>query len=193
MSKTPRFPKLTLETLHDDQKPVAEAILKFSLNGLGGPFNMLLRSPDVTRCILTLGDYMRFRSAVPDRLAELAVLIHARIWADQYEWALHAGRALKAGVSEATLEALCSGCRPAAMAEDERAVFDFCTAVVERRALSDDVFARAKAALGEKGVVDLTIALGQYTMISMILWVSEAELPEGMVAALPPIEAPFGK
>jgi 4-carboxymuconolactone decarboxylase len=193
MSKAPRFPKLTPDTLHDDQRPVAEAILKFSLNGLGGPFNMLLRSPEVTGCILALGDFLRFRSAAPDHLAELAVLVHARIWADEYEWALHAGRALKAGISEATVEALRNGSRPSAMAEDERAVFDFCTAVVRRRALSDDVFVRAKAALGEKGLVDLTVALGQYAMISMVLRVSEAELPDGAAAALPPLQAPFSE
>jgi 4-carboxymuconolactone decarboxylase len=43
--KEPRFRQLTMEQLNDQQRPVAEKIMKVSSVGLGGPYNPLLRSP----------------------------------------------------------------------------------------------------------------------------------------------------
>lgn len=173
-ARPPRFADLSIEQLEGRQKEVAQKILGFSLNGLNGPFNMMLRSPDATDIILQLSDYLRFRTAIPQRLAELAILVHARIWGDQYEWDMHAGRAASCGVTADTIEALRIGQTPATMPHDERSIFDFAVRLVKRRPVPDDGFAAVLGVLGEQGVADLTIMLGQYATISMILCVSEA-------------------
>jgi 4-carboxymuconolactone decarboxylase len=33
-----------------------------------------------------LGEYVRFKTAVPRRLNEMAILLTARLWSSQYEW-----------------------------------------------------------------------------------------------------------
>jgi len=43
--KEQRFPLLKLEQLNDQQRPLADEILKVASIGISGPFNMMLRSP----------------------------------------------------------------------------------------------------------------------------------------------------
>ena len=44
-----------------------------------------------------VGDYVRFNSALPPRLSEFVILITARHWTQQFEWAAHVGIAERAG------------------------------------------------------------------------------------------------
>ena len=44
-AKPPRFPQLTIEQLSAAQMPLADAIMKVSSVGIGGPYNAMLRSP----------------------------------------------------------------------------------------------------------------------------------------------------
>jgi 4-carboxymuconolactone decarboxylase len=191
MGQEPRFPQLRLEGLADAQRRVAEEILKVSSGGLGGPYNMLLRSPDMADRVLKLADYLRFRTSVPRRLNELAILIQARLWTAQYEWWAHYPLALKAGLSEAVAADLREGRRPAAMQEDEAAVYDFCVELCRHRAVSDATFARTKKLLGEQQVVDLVALTGFYAMVSMVLNVAEAAIPDHGAPPLAPVENPL--
>jgi 4-carboxymuconolactone decarboxylase len=64
----PRFSQFTMEQLNDIQKHVAERILKVSSAGLGGPYSILLRSPDLAERYLNMTDYLRFKTSLPHRL-----------------------------------------------------------------------------------------------------------------------------
>src|SRR5258706_209485 len=127
MRKEPRFSQLTMEQLNSAQRPVAQRVMGFSIVGLGGPYNCMLRSPAAATPMLDLLDYLRFRTSVPKRLNEFAIVIQARLWRNQLVWFGHAPVALKAGVSEQTLADLKRNKRPASMQPDEAAVYDFCT------------------------------------------------------------------
>ncbi len=85
-SSGPRFSKFTMEQLNEQQKRVAERIMKVSSAGLGGPYSILLRSPVLAERYLGMTDYLRFETSLPHRLNELAILIEARLWDAQYEW-----------------------------------------------------------------------------------------------------------
>src|SRR5262245_19717406 len=125
-AKQVRFPQVVYEALNPAQKRVADEILKVSSGGLGGPYNALLRSPDMAARVMGLADYLRFNTSVPRRLNEMAILIQARVWGSQYEWWAHYPLALKAGLSEAVAASLKEGKRPPAMQPDEAIVYDFC-------------------------------------------------------------------
>lgn len=187
----PRFPQLAVEALGPEQKSVAEAILKVSSGGLGGPYNVLLRSPVLADRILKLADYLRFNTSVPRRLNEMAILIQARLWTAQYEWWAHHPLALKAGLAPAIAEDLKAGKRPAAMQPDEAAVYDFCVELSKRRQVSDATFARVRELLGEQPLVDLVALTGFYAQVSMILNVAEAPIPGGGAPPLAPMADPL--
>lgn len=175
----PRFPQLALEELEGDQRAMAENVLKVSSLGLQGPYNPLLRSPVMGQRMLDLLDYLRWNSAVPTRLTEFAILIQARIWRSQVEWFAHEPIARRAGLSDAVMADLKADRRPAGMAEDEAAVYDFCLELATRRAVSDATYARTQALLGDRGVVDLTALSGTYVTVAMLLAMAEQDVPAG--------------
>ena len=77
-SKEPRFSQLTMDQLTDQQKPLAEQIMKISSVGIGGPYNPLLRSPVLGQRMFDLLHYLRWETSVPLKLNEFAILIIGR-------------------------------------------------------------------------------------------------------------------
>jgi len=178
-AKSARFPQLTMEQLNEQQRPLAEQILKVSSVGLGGPYNPLLRSPVLGQRVFDLFDYLRWKTSVPLRLNEFAILITGRLWRSQVEWYAHAPLAIKAGLSPEIVADLKANRRPANMKPDEAVVYDFAMELSTKHQVSDETFDRAKRLLGEQQVVDLTAVTGAYVMVAMLLAMAEENVPPG--------------
>ena len=182
-----RFEVLTPEMMTPVQRKVAEEIQSGPRGaGLQGPFNALLRSPELCDLVQRVGAYIRFNSSLPPALNELAICIVGRKWTAQFEFYMHRRLAIAAGLSPAILDAVAAGRRPAHMSEDEAAIHDFALSLVETGQVSDEVFRGVQARFGERGVVDLVGAVGYYSMVSMVLNVERVPVPEGEMPPLPP-------
>ena len=83
-----RFKLIPVEELTPEQKKVADNIRSGPRSAvknssaakpgpLGGPFNVWLRSPGVGDIIQSLGAEIRFRSSLPTKLNELAIMVDA--------------------------------------------------------------------------------------------------------------------
>jgi len=182
-----RFKPLTYDQLTPEQKTMAENLLAGERGGLNGPFNVLLRSPEMGDAAQKLGAQLRFHSVLPGKLRELAIIITARYWTAQYEWTTHRQLALKAGVSPAIADAIAAGKKPASLEPDEEIVYNFCNELLKTKQVSDATFKAAVDKLGERGVVDLTGLVGYYNFVSMILNLDRYPLPEGAKPELPPL------
>jgi 4-carboxymuconolactone decarboxylase len=187
--KEPRFPQLKMEQLNDQQRPVAEEIMKVSSVGISGPYNPLLRSPIMADRIFNLLDYVRFNTTVPKKLNEFAILIQARIWTSQIEWYAHYPLAIKAGLAESVAADLKEGKRPASMQPDEAAVYDLCMELSTKHFVSDATFKRARELFTEQQVVDLIMVSGTYVSIAMLANAAEQGVPEGKTPPLQPLPA----
>ena len=131
----PRFTTLTPETMTADQKRVADAIQSGPRGaGLRGPFNALLRSPDLCDLVQRVGAFVRFGTSIPQRLNEMAIIMAGRKWTAQYEFYAHRRLALEAGLSPAIADAIAANQRPASMAKDEETVYDFVSELLRRAA-----------------------------------------------------------
>jgi 4-carboxymuconolactone decarboxylase len=183
--RAPRFSQLSADQLTEAQKPVAARILEVSSAGLGGPYSMLLRSPELAKRYLGMTDYLRFETSLPHRLNELAILIEARLWDAQYEWWAHYPIALKAGVPKAVADDIREGRRPAGMQPDEEVVYEVCIELLRDRHLDDTTFARAKQILGEQQLVDLVAVASFYVMVSSVIIAGEIGVPNGETPPLP--------
>jgi 4-carboxymuconolactone decarboxylase len=161
------------------QQRVHRSIAGGPRGGVRGPFNALLRSPELADRVQKVGEYLRFHSSLPQRLNELAILVNARFWDSRYEWFAHRPLAIRAGLAPAVADDLAANRRPASMQPDEAVVYDFCTALHTRHMVDDALFERAVAVLGEAGVIDLIGVSGYYTLVSMVLNVAEVPLPAG--------------
>jgi 4-carboxymuconolactone decarboxylase len=179
MSEAPRFAQLTMDALNEDQRPLAQQIMKVSRVGLAGPYNAMLRSPVLGQKMFDLLYYLRWQTSLPLKLNELAILIIGRQWRSQVEWFAHAPLAIKAGLSPAIVAELKLNQRPSNMPPEESVVYDFITELTTKHEVSDATFKRARELLGEQQVVDLTAVAGAYITIAMILAMAEASVPAG--------------
>lgn len=180
-----RFKPLNYGELTPQQKAMVEHLLSGERGGLNGPFNVLLRSPEMGDAAQKLGAQLRFHSEIPPKLRELAIIITARYWNSQYEWYAHHRLALQAGVSAAIADAIQAGKRPASLEPDEAIVYNFCNELLNSKRVSDATFQAAIDKFGERTVVDLTGLVGYYNFVSMILNVDRYPLPEGVKPELP--------
>ena len=191
-----RFKLIPLEALTPEQRALSDAIrsgpraaVKSSSAArpgpLGGPFNVWLRSPGVGDIIQNLGAEIRFRSSLPTKLNELAIIVTARHWTCQYEWFAHHRLALEAGLDPAIGEDIAQGRRPVKMDADETIVYNFSRELHETQGVSDATFRAALDRFGERGVVDLIAVNGFYGLVSMGLNVDRTPLPEGEKPPLP--------
>lgn len=140
-----------------------------------GPFIPLLKSPELMTRVSALGEYLRYRSALPPRLSELAILITAAHWQQQFEWEIHAPIVLKAGISPVVLDQVWNGERPLGLAADQQALFDLCRELHGHRRLSASTHERARVELGEQGTIDAIALCGYYALLAMVL--NSPEMP----------------
>jgi len=174
-----RFKPLTYDEMTPAQKTMLGHLLAGPRAGANGPFNVLLRSPEIGDLGQQFGASTRFQSSLPQKLYELAILVTARYWTSQYEWQAHHRSALTAGMSPAIADAIAQGRRPAGMQKDEEAVYSFASELLNTKQVSDGTFAAAKAAFGERGVVDLIAVIGWYNTVSMLLNVDRYPVADG--------------
>ncbi|MES2071718.1 MAG: carboxymuconolactone decarboxylase family protein [Pseudomonadota bacterium] len=173
-----RLPTIAPEKYTEEQKKAAEEFLVTRKVPVFGPFEPLMHSPQVMSQARAMGDYLRYNSAIGNTLSELAILVTAREWTQDYEWYVHYPIALKMGIKKDIADAIADGKRPSGMSEDEEIVYDFSTELHKNKRVSDATFARADKRFGKKGVVDLTGINAYYTLLAMQLNAARYPLPK---------------
>ena len=180
-----RMPPLPEDQMTPEQRAAVEEFKAArDTNRFGGPFVPLLRSPEMMNRARNVGDYVRYRSALPPRLSEFVILLTARHWTQNYEWYVHAPIAEREGLDAAVIAAVADGRRPAELAADEAAVYDFCMELLRTHRVSDPTYARMVSHLGENGVIDTVGILGYYQMLAMVMNTARTPLPEGVEPGL---------
>jgi 4-carboxymuconolactone decarboxylase len=181
-----RMPEIPADKMTPEQKKAADEFAAGRGTPVFGPFVPLLRSPEVMLRAKAMGDYLRFKSVLPPQLNEFAILITARHWTQEYEWAVHQPIAVKAGLKAEITQALAEGRRPRGMSADEETIYEFSTELHQNQGVSDATYGRVLARFGEQGVIDLIGVNGYYTFLAMVLNTTRTALPKG---AMPPLTA----
>ena len=174
-----RYREISTAELNPAQKRVHDQIIAGARGRFGGPFQLLIRAPDICEHASKLGEHLRWGTSLSDRLSELAIITTARFWRAQYEWYAHAPLAAKAGVPTAAIEAIRTGGTPKFSKSDEQAIYDFASELVKTKRVSAGVFERAKKELTETGVIDMVGVIGYYSLVSVTLNAFELPLPDG--------------
>jgi 4-carboxymuconolactone decarboxylase len=141
-------------------------------------FHLYLTSPELAARVQSLGAFCRYGTSLPPRLSELAILVVAHHWKADYEWAIHAREAKKAGLSDDLIAAIENGRRPAFDDPDAELLYDFATEFFARNDVSDALFAKATERFGRKTTVELAGILGYYSMLAIAIRIFRLK-PEG--------------
>jgi len=165
----PRVPYVeSREELPESQREYYDRITA-SRDRIIGPFGVLLHSPVLAGRVADLGTYLRFESALPEGLRELAIVVSGREFDAAFEWAVHAPLAREAGVSEAALDAVLDDAPVNDLPATDGVVIRYGRELWRDHAVSEETYRAAEDAFGVQGVVDLTALLGYYGLVACVL------------------------
>jgi 4-carboxymuconolactone decarboxylase len=180
-----RYRDITPADMTPAQHRVHDLIVAGRRGRFGGPFQLLIRAPEICEHAAKLGEHLRWGTSLPDRLSELAIITTAKFWRAQYEWYAHAPLAEKAGVPSAAVEAIRRGETPSFEQNDEALVYRICSELFGTQRLTDASFKDAVATLGETGLTEVIAIIGYYTLIGNTLNVFQVPVPEGTTPPFP--------
>ena len=143
-----------------------------------GPFNPMLRSPDIALTFLQLQMDEGKHTSLSDRVRQVVILSVGSVWKAPYELYAHAAAARHAGLSRACVEALAAGAPTDALAADERVAQRLALALACSRCVEDGLYADALTHFGEKGLVDFAILAGCYHLVCGLLNLFAIPAPE---------------
>ena len=132
-----RMPPIPAGKMTADQKKAVEEFRAARSAEVTGPFIPLLRSPEVMTRARAMGDYLRYKSALPPRLSEFLILVTSRQWTQQYEWSVHYPLALNAGVKSEVARAIAEGRRPPQLTDEESVLYDLAMEIEKNQNVSD--------------------------------------------------------
>ncbi|MEX1214687.1 carboxymuconolactone decarboxylase family protein [Saccharospirillum sp.] len=176
----------TPETMSDAQLEVYEQIVSGPRRTLVGPLRAALHNPALADRWQRLGQVLRFETSIPTYLNELAILVTARRWNSELEWAIHSGDADRAGLAPEITAAIRT-CSLPDFGKDEaaREIYEFSRQILQQGDVEEDAYQSIVVRWGEVGAVELTAVIGYYSMVAMTLNAHRVPLPDGMTASLP--------
>lgn len=163
-----RFEPFDPGQLAPDARAVYDRILA-ERGYVPGPYQFWLASPGFSDRIEPVEEFLRHGVTLEERLVEIVVLVVARHWRAQYVWTSHGPAAEKAGVDPAIVEAIRTGGTPVFDKDDEAFCYDLSAALVSGDGVGDELWARAKAGIGEVGINEVLGLLGLYTSVCLTM------------------------
>ena len=168
---------ISTEQVPPQHKAAVESIIK-SRGAISGPFTMFLHSPEVAERVAHLGAYVRFEGSLDMRVRVLAAMTVAREFDAMYVWGAQTGQARKLKVAEETITAIRENHSRAIPAEDAQIV-DFTRTLLRKHRVDDATAKALRARFGDDEFVQLTTAIGYYSLLAMTVNACELEPAAG--------------
>lgn len=165
------------DVLTPAQQAAADEVSAGPRGALIAPFVPMLRSPELMLRIQSVGEFLRYRSTLSDAVRELAILVVARYWHQDYEWGHHAPIARRAGVPEDVIAAVAAD-DVVDGPDDVAATWLLVRETLEHGAVSDETYNTALAVLGDVAVVEIVLLTGYYTTLAMTMNVARTAVPD---------------
>ncbi len=173
-----RIPLVSADSLTPEQRSVYDRIVSGPRKAMVGPLRAALHNPELAEHWQQLGALLRYKTSLPQRLKEIAILVTARRWNAELEWQIHEDEARTAGVPDDLIDAIRTARLPTFATEDDHAIYEFVRELQETGRVSDTTYRNAHARFTTTGVVELTALVGYYTMVAMTLNAHEITSPD---------------
>jgi 4-carboxymuconolactone decarboxylase len=152
-----------------------------------GPSAIALYSPGVAEPLRRLNDYLRREGSVLGKqVTEVAILVAAREFDQQYVWSSHEPTALQVGVGQPAIDAIKYGKDVSGLGEKETVVIRLGRQLFREHKLNADVYAKAIELFGKQGTVELVTLMGDYALNALLLDAWDQHLPTDRKPLLPP-------
>lgn len=190
-TQTDRLPLLTPGELNPEQKKVYDRMMTEQVpwatkagfkaatpdGRLLGPFNALLYAPEVGGAYLDYFTQEKKNTSLSERVHEVVILAVGAAWGSAYELYAHSAVGKSVGLPEDAVKSLAAGQVPGGLSEPEESAYAFAHQLAAERRVNPDTYARANAAFGDKGLVDLAMLVGLYLVTCAALNAFEVPVP----------------
>ena len=187
-----RIPLPSRDEMSPEQQRVHDAVVAGPRGAVVGPLRAAIHNPELAERWSKFGEVLRYRTTLPPKLAELAIIVTGRHWTSQVEWYVHARAAAEAGLSASVIETIRLGGEPEFDDQQEAEIYAFTRQLLRSGEVDSETYHRIEILFGARGVVELTALIGYYTMVSMTLNAHEIPLPDGVAPPLARLDGSHG-
>ncbi len=149
-----------------------------SRGAVQGPFTMFMHSPEVSGRVAHLGAYVRFEGSLDMKVRVLAAMVAAREFEAMYVWGAQTGGARRQGVAEATITAIREN-HSRGIPDEDAQIVEFTRQLLRKHRVDDALFKAMQARFGNDELVQLTTAIGYYSLLAMTVNACELEPAAG--------------
>jgi 4-carboxymuconolactone decarboxylase len=173
-----RLPQITgKEQVPAKDHAVFDSIVA-SRGAVQGPFTMFLHSPEVSGRVAHLGAYVRFEGSLDMRVRVLAAMTAAREFEAMYVWGAQTGGARRLDVPEATITAIREN-HSRGIAPEDAEIVEFTRQLLRKHRVDDATFTSMQKRFGNDELIQLTTAIGYYSLLAMTVNACELEAAPG--------------
>jgi 4-carboxymuconolactone decarboxylase len=149
-----------------------------SRGAVQGPFTMFLHSPEIAGRVAHLGAYVRFEGSLDMRVRVLAAMVAAREFEAIYVWGAQTGGARKLGVPESTITAIREN-HSRGIPPEDALIVEFTRQLLRQHRVDDKTRAAMLERFGNDQFIQLTGAIGYYSLLAMTVNACELEAAAG--------------
>jgi 4-carboxymuconolactone decarboxylase len=173
-----RLPYITGKEQLAHQDHAAFDSIVASRGAVQGPFTMFLNSPDLAQRVAHVGAYVRFEGSLDMRVRVLAAMTVAREFDALYVWGAQTGGARRLGVPDTTIAAIRENHSRGIPPEDAQIV-DFTRQLLRQHRIDNATAQAMLARFGNDEFIQLTGAIGYYSLLCMTVNACELEAAQG--------------
>jgi 4-carboxymuconolactone decarboxylase len=177
-----RLPDVTRDELDPEGQALWDSLIN-SRGYIGGPTACIMHHPALAAKSTPLGSQLRYNGVLAGADRELTILTAGREVEAVYEWHAHEPIAREVGVSAEAIEALRNQQPTDGLPEREAIIIDTVRSLYRQHKIPNELYARADANLGRKGLVEMIVLAGYYGLVGFVLNGFEVDLPSGATPA----------
>lgn len=149
-------------------------------NSVMNIFTTLLNHQDLFKRWLVFANHILFKSSIPAKEKEIAILRIGFLCKCEYEWAQHVVIARRAGLDDSIIEEIKIGEESAKFSELQRLVIRSVDELHKYAHISDKTWGGLQKYYSQNQLIDLIFTVGQYNLVSMALNTLKVQLDEGI-------------
>jgi 4-carboxymuconolactone decarboxylase len=165
-----RFAVVTREQLDEKGQRVWDERIEQVGNVPTGHFNVMMHAPELSKRVADLESYFRFDATMSKKEREFVTLCVVREGEARFGWGRHEPRAKELGVAPEVVDLIRNKAPLASFPEEYKLYVEFARAVAgTRKPLPEELHHRAKAAWGERKLIEMIALCAHYTLVGVLI------------------------
>ncbi len=181
-----RLPPVNPAELDDYGKQVYDKVVGLDNPGpIYGPAAFSVHMPLVADGMDLINQYLRYESIIGRANIETAILVAAREFDQQYEWAAHEPLALGEGVPQSIIDVIKYDRTTAGLPAESSLIIRYGRELLREHRLSSETWAEAVSLFEQQGALEISAIMADYAMAAIILTAIDQHIPADRPARMP--------